>query len=546
VDGATSLQNTTIVGTINQLGLRTQAGNYTQTGNLNQSGNISVDSAVQFADILVNDNIITTTLGNNDLDLRASGTGRVLIPNNDVRIASNLFTATITTGDIIVDQDINLDDIVVRTNNIQINDNYITTSVSNSDLELRATGDVIVPTNNVVFEQDLTVNSNTDLENTTITGTLTHTGNRTQTGNYSQTGTLAVTGEVNFAGDTQFQEIRIADNFITSTSLNNNLILQAAGSGSVLIDDTISIAQNLSANSLVTGNLTINNSVALEAMESSTDIQIFDNVITTTNSNSNLELRANGTGDVRLESIFVNNTLLGTRAGNLTFSPAENIDISASGAFKIPAGTTLQRTNTVGDLRFNTTDNVFEARGATGNITFNGVYSSNRLTNLLAHPTNNSLNLTVNTSLVGTVNSGGLEINGLQVDDIFFNSNSITTNVSNSDLELRTNGTGSLITEAFTTKGNTITPTVTGTPFRLGGTGVQWVVFEGNYAIKFPSGDTGARPASPVLGQTRHNIDTDELETWIGDQWRASAGQFDSISVDQMEDEAFVQTLIYG
>jgi hypothetical protein len=281
-------------------------------------------------------------------------------------------------------------------------------------------------------------------------------------------------------------------------------------------------------------------------MESSTDIQIFDNVITTTNSNSNLELRANGSGDVRLESIFVNNTLLGTRVGNLTFSPTENINISSSGAFKLPAGTTLQRTNTVGDLRFNTTDNVFEARGATGNITFNGVYSSNRLTNLLAHPTNNSLNLTVNTSLVGTINSGGLEINGLQVDDIFFNANSISTNVSNSDLELRTNGTGSLRTEAFTIKGNTITPTVTGTPFRIGGTGVQWVVFEGNYAIKFPSGDTGARPASPVLGQTRHNIDTDELETWIGDQWRASAGQFDSISVNQMEDEAFVQTLIYG
>ena len=71
-------------------------------------------------------------------------------------------------------------------------------------------------------------------------------------------------------------------------------------------------------------------------------------------------------------------------------------------------------------------------------------------------------------------------------------------------------------------------------------------MFEGNTAVKFPSGDTGSRPASPVLGQTRHNIDSDTLETWIGDQWRSSAGQFDSISVAQMEDEAFIQTLIYG
>jgi hypothetical protein len=49
-----------------------------------------------------------------------------------------------------------------------------------------------------------------------------------------------------------------------------------------------------------------------------------------------------------------------------------------------------------------------------------------------------------------------------------------------------------------------------------------------------------------VLGQTRHNTDTDELETWVGDRWQASAGQFDAISEAQMEDEAFIQTLIYG
>ena len=546
VDGITSLQNTTIVGTIDQLGPRTQVGNYTQTGNLNQSGNISVDSAVQFADILVNDNVVTTTLGNNDLDLRASGTGRVLIPNNDVRIANNLFAATITTGDIIVDQDIDLDDIVVRTNNIQINDNYITTSVSNSDLELRATGDVIVPTNDVVFEQDLTVNGNTALKNVTINGTVTHAGNRTQTGNYSQTGNLTITGQMFAQGDVRLDDIQIVDNFISTTNLNENLILDASGTGDVLINDSLRVARNLSARSLVTGNLTINNTFALEALESSTDIQIFDNVITTTNSNSNLELRANGVGDVRLENVFVNADRLGTRSGNITLAPTENITISSTGAFKLPSGTTLQRSNAVGDLRFNTSDNVFEARGLSNTITFNGVYSSDRRTNLIAHPTNNTLNLTINTAPLAQVTASGLIAHRLDVDDIVFDNNAIFTNVSNSDLELRANGTGELLVEAFTIKGNTIAPSVTNAPFRLSGTGQQWVVFQGDHAVKFPSGDTSTRPLIPVLGQTRHNTDTDELETWIGDRWQASAGQFDAISEAQMQDEAFIQTLIYG
>jgi hypothetical protein len=189
---------------------------------------------------------------------------------------------------------------------------------------------------------------------------------------------------------------------------------------------------------------------------------------------------------------------------------------------------------------------VFEARGLSNTITFNGVYSSDRRTNLVAHPTNNTLNLTINTAQLAQVTASGLIAHRLEVNDIVFDNNAIFTNVSNSDLELRTDGTGELLVEAFTIKGNVITPSVTDAPFRLGGTGQQWVVFEGDHAVKFPSGDTSARPLSPVLGQTRHNTDSDELETWIGDRWQASAGQFDAISEAQMEDEAFIQTLIYG
>ena len=61
-----------------------------------------------------------------------------------------------------------------------------------------------------------------------------------------------------------------------------------------------------------------------------------------------------------------------------------------------------------------------------------------------------------------------------------------------------------------------------------------------------PVGTTAERPASPLLGQTRHNSTLNELETWIGTKWQNSAGEFDAISAQEMEDEALVQTLIYG
>jgi hypothetical protein len=36
------------------------------------------------------------------------------------------------------------------------------------------------------------------------------------------------------------------------------------------------------------------------------------------------------------------------------------------------------------------------------------------------------------------------------------------------------------------------------------------------------------------------------MESWNGTAWKTSAGEFDSISVENMEDEALVQSLIYG
>ena len=94
----------------------------------------------------IEDNFITTTLSNSNLELRANGTGEVLIPNNNVQVTNDLFAASISTGDINVNNDLVLDELEITDSNIEINENYVSTKTSNSDLELRAsTGGVIDP-----------------------------------------------------------------------------------------------------------------------------------------------------------------------------------------------------------------------------------------------------------------------------------------------------------------------------------------------------------------------------------------------------------------
>ena len=74
----------------------------------------------------------------------------------------------------------------VNVDGIEIRDNFIETTQSNADLELRAsgTGEILVPSNDVQVNNNLTVNGTATLANTNITGTVTLTGAFNQTGDY--------------------------------------------------------------------------------------------------------------------------------------------------------------------------------------------------------------------------------------------------------------------------------------------------------------------------------------------------------------------------
>ena len=476
--------------------------------------------------------------------LKANGTGKVSFPANDVRITNNLFASSIIANDINVTQDLDINDIVITDSIIQIDDNFITTSISNADLELRATQDVSVPVNNVIVENILTVNRNTDINDLTVLGNITQTGNRNQTGNLNIIGNVTVTS-TNIDSEIQFDDILFNDNTITSNDSNADLELRANGTGVLSVpSNDVYVINNVLIGTINSNSINTTLAIAAEELELSSDIKLYDNVITTTASNSNLELRSFN-ADILLENLRFNNDTIQTTTLDINLIPAQNLIIAATGAIKIPVGTTAQRQIADNRIRFNNTNNVFEASSNSNTLSFGGVYSSDRRTSMLAHPANNTINFAVNQTGVGSVNAAGLNINGLTVDDISVQLNAITTTLSNSDLDLRANGTGKLNMYSTNFTGNIIQNTHAGT-LDIVHTGYGKAKFSTAGAVALPSGTTAERIPSPELGTTRWNTENTILETWDGNTYISAAGNAATISTEEMEDLMLEYTLIFG
>jgi hypothetical protein len=94
VDGNSTLGNVGITGLLNLPGdyTWTQTGDSDRTGNTNITGTLTLKSpnVTQFQDINVTNNIITTTVTDNDLRLVPDGTGKVHVVTTNVQITNDL------------------------------------------------------------------------------------------------------------------------------------------------------------------------------------------------------------------------------------------------------------------------------------------------------------------------------------------------------------------------------------------------------------------------------------------------------------------------
>ena len=527
VNGTTTLQNTNVTGTVTHVGNNNQTGDTNITGNLTVTQDLDVSGAAQFEEILIDDNFITTTTTSADLELRASDTGIILIPNNNVEITNDLdVNGTITVTNI---DATSITSGSFSTGNIVISDNYIETTISDSNLDLRAnsSGIINIPSNNLKVDQDFIIAGTSNLQDTTIIGNVTHTGNTTQTGNIALTGNFDVTGNVTVSGVSQFEDIKIETNVITTTISNSDLELRATEYGDISIP-TNDVVINNDLN--VTGTISVGNVTSLGTITanrfSTGDILIDDNFITTTLSDSDLELRANGAGEVIVPSNNVvieenltvegqtnlkNTTVTGdiTHTGNVT----QTGDINLSGNLDV-----------TGEVIISASVIQFEQIQLSGNsIT---TTDSDADLELRANGTgsilipNNDVEITNNLSVDGTISvgnitsTGTISSNSFTTGDILIDDNFITTTLSDSDLELRTSGSGSVIIDSFDIKDSTIE---TSSDLNIiPGSGI--INLDATGAVKLPVGTTADRPVG-VAGHLRYNNQLNRFEGYNGSNW---------------------------
>lgn len=395
--GTSTLQNISITGNLNFTGNLYQTGDRNQTGNIDLNGTLYLNNlSVNLGDISLIGNNLTTTTSNSDLNLIAAGTGQVIVPNNDVVLSQNLtIGGQFSTPSLTVQNNVNADSLFNE--NIQIQGNQIKTTLSNSDLELAANGTgIVLISDSAQVSQDLDVSGTAYLKTTLISGSLVHNGNKTHTGNRFQTGNLDLTGSLTVTEAAQFDNINVTDNTLATTISNSDFELTAGISNKIEITKNLQIDNDLTVtNTLNVDDITILNRLSMDKL-SNGEILVDDNFITTTNSNADLELAANSSGKILInDSVQINNNLI------------------------VNTLSTLANTNIVGTT---TVQNISNAA-----ITQIG----NRIQ-------------TGDFDITGTFTQSNGITQPVDIANIRLLSNRIKTIDSNSDLELRAAGTGTV------------------------------------------------------------------------------------------------------
>jgi hypothetical protein len=364
------------------------------TGTSNVSGQFNIDN------IRIDGTVISTTANNDNISLTPHGTGEViastlavtdLTPNRVVYVGANdalVDSSNLTfdgsthtvTGTSNVSGQFNVD-------NIRIDGTVVSTIANNDNITItpNGTGNLILST--ATASRVFYAGTNKEV---TTSANMTFNGS-----------TLVVTGTSNVSGQFNIDNVRIDDNTISSLNTNGNINITPNGTGEV-IASTLAVT-DLTPNRVVyvgandalvdNANLTFDGSTHTVTGTSNVsgqfnvdNIRIDDNTISSLNTNGNINITANGTGYVIVNSasdssdfIVNGNTSVSATYANLfyvkastgqigigTNSPASNvlIDMDAfTTSVILPKGTTVQRPTgdeVEGMLRYNTSNHWYE------------------------------------------------------------------------------------------------------------------------------------------------------------------------------------------
>ena len=350
--------------------------------------------------------------------------------------------------------------------------------------------------------------------------------------NVDITGNLDVSGDVTIGGNVTIGD-EGTDSIEIIAGINSNLVPSATS--------TFSLGTNTNSwSKLWVSELQVD------------DVNINTNVITTTSSNADLELRANGTGSVVAEGFTFETNNISTTGDMVFDAGSELINFNSSGAIRLPTGTTAQRTvGVAGELRYNSELARFEGFNGTNWINLKGVEDLDGDTRITAELTeganDDTIRFYVKNNVVFSVDANGFNANQIEIDNIRIDGNVINTTSGDLDLVLSPNGTGSVVIDNFAIKDNTITHTVPQGIMEFQKTGVNaYYKFDGSYGLVIPVGTSLNRPATPEIGMIRFNTADLRVEVFDGSIWTSVAGLSGAVSSIDATNIAIENVLFMG
>jgi hypothetical protein len=390
-----------ITGLLDITGDWNPTGTVDRTGDTDITGTLTVNGVhtVDMYDVQVSGNTITTTAPDTDLELSAlTLTKLVKTMSSNVEITNDLDVLTDSYFDVI-NITTSVEAINFTFGDIDITANTITTHAPNIDLELVADGNGIinVTTTDVEITNNLTVNGtllDSEFANVDITGLLDITGDWDPTGNVDRTGDTDITGILTVNG------VHTVDMYDVQVS-GNTITTTATNSDLELSALTITkLVKTQSSNVEITNDLEV----------------ILDSEFGVTNVTTTVEATTFTVGDIDITANSIT-----------THAPNINLILSANGTGVINVALT--------DVTL------------TNNLTVNGILSNSTLTTVdigtLLTPS--TLSVTGDWDPTGTVDrtgdtdiTGSLTVNGantVQFEDIQVIGNNITTTLG-TDLEL--------------------------------------------------------------------------------------------------------------
>ena len=303
--------------------------------------------AVVFPAIQIRGNNIEGTRSNEDINLLPSGTGNIVF--GAIQIAGTTLSSTDSTSinineGLIVDGTLSVSGSTTFSGSISAGSGSTVGNITLADGSITdSSGAISFGNENLITTGTMTAATGSTVGNITLAnGSITDSSGAISFGdeNLSTTGTLDVSGtaslggltvtSLNITGSLAVDNLNFQDNEITSDS-NADIRLTPGGTGSVVID-----------------NLTIDD-----------NINITDNEIKTTVSNSNLVISPSGTGQVSIAKADIN---------------SGNIDGTAIGATTPAAGTftTLTVTRALALEQVTIDDNTISTNASNANLELSG------------------------------------------------------------------------------------------------------------------------------------------------------------------------------